>query len=214
MTAHAPHRSRTARRLLRCASAAAVLLAALAVAPAGAHDGPSVRTEASVVAPGHRYVLQGEGWFVGPRCETVVRISQRESHGFPVGTARVRDNGTFTFSRRVWRTARRGSRIVLDVTQDCDGTGTTQTARFKVGRDRKGCGAPVTIGGRAYDLTVFGGLGCGEAASVIGAFVDSGGEPEGWACASADRSVAGHDYACNQRDRPGRRVTALRVRDV
>jgi hypothetical protein len=36
-------------------------------------------------------------------------------------------------------------------------------------------------------------------------------EPAGWTCAHVDRRIAGHD---NDTARPGRRVEALRVREV
>ena len=91
---------------MRLALAVITLAAVVAAAPAGALDGPSVRSVAGVVAPGYRYVLRGEGWFVGPRCEPRVRVSQREAHGVRVGSARIRDNGTFTFSHAVPRAAR------------------------------------------------------------------------------------------------------------
>ena len=202
--------------LLRaCLGLVLVAAAALtATAPAGADDGPSVISEAGVVGPGHRYALRGEGWFVGPTCEPRVRISQRESHGVRVGSARIRDNGTFRFSRTVPPVARRGERIVLDVTQNCDGVGTTRTVRIKIGRDRRGCGGPLSVDGMAYDLTAFGGLSCTTAAKAIGAFIDTGIEPIGWTCAHVDRRIAGRDFACNEQARPGRRVEARRVREV
>jgi hypothetical protein len=203
-------------RRLRASVVLAVVAAGVpaAAAPAGAHDGPSVRSDAGVVSPGHRYALSGEGWFVGPRCEARVRISQREAHGFRVGSARVRDNGTFSFSHAVPREARRGTRIVLDVTQYCDGVGTSRTVRVRIGRDRHGCGGPLSVDGAAYDVTVIGGLGCDAGANAIGPFIDTRIEPDGWACAHVDRRIAGHDFACTEIGRPGRRVTALRVREV
>ena len=191
-----------------------VTVLALAAAPAGAHDGPSVTSDAGVVAPGHRYVLRGEGWFVGPRCKPRVQVSQREAHGVHVGSARIRDNGTFSFSHAIPRAARRGTRIVLDVTQFCDEVGTTRTARIRIGRDHHGCGGPLSVDQTAYDLTVFGGLGCDAGAKAIGAFIDTDIERAGWACAHVDRRVAGHDFACQQIARPGRRVEARRVREV
>ena len=118
-------------------------------------------------------MLRGEGWFVGPRCGARVWVSQREAHGFRVGSARVRDNGTFSFSHAVPREARRGTRIVLDVTQYCDGVGTSRTVRLRIGRDRHGCGGPLSVDETAYDLTVFGGLGCDAGANAIGAFIDT-----------------------------------------
>ena len=197
------------------AGAAAIAVAALAAAaPAGAHDGPSVTSDAGVVSPGHRYVLRGEGWFVGPRCGARVVVSQREAHGVRVGSARVRYNGTFRFSRAVPREARRGTRIVLDVTQFCDGVGTSRTATIRIGRDRRGCGGPLSVDEAAYDLTVIGGLGCAAGANAVGPFIDTGIDPAGWDCAHVDRRIAGHDYACIDIARPGRRVEARRVREV
>jgi hypothetical protein len=201
-------------RLLMALAAIAVAVVAATAASAGAHDGPLVISEADVVRPGDRYVLRGESWFVGPRCEDRVEVSQREAHGFRVGSARVRDNGTFSFSHRVPRGARLGTRIVLDVTQLCDGVGTSRTVKLKVGRARHGCGGPLSVDETAYDLTVFGGLGCSRGAHAIGAFIDTRIEPAGWTCAHVDRRIAGHDFACIETARPGRRVTALRVREV
>ena len=64
----------------------------VATAASGVADsGPSVISEAGVVRPGDRYVLQGDSWFVGPRCESRVQVSQRENQGVCVGSARVRD---------------------------------------------------------------------------------------------------------------------------
>ena len=203
------------RRLRTCAVPVVAAAAALAAtAPAGAHDGPSVRSDAGVVSPGHRYVLRGEGWFVGPRCGARVQISQREAHGVRVGSARIRDNGAFTVSHAVSREARRGTRIVLDVTQLCDGVGTSRTVRIRIGSDRHGCGRPLSGDGTAYEIAVIGGLGCGPGEAVIGDFIDLGIVPDGWACAPVDRRVAGHDFACIERARPGRRVEARRVREV
>jgi len=187
---------------------------AVAAASAGAHDGPSVSSAAGVVPAGERYVLQGESWFVGPRCEPRVELSQREAHGFRVGSARVRDNGTFTFSRRVPRSTPLGTRIVLDVTQFCDGVGTSRTVKLKVGRASHGCLSPLSVDEAAYDLRVFGGLGCSRGAHAIGAFIDTRIEPDGWSCAHVDRRIAGHDFACIESARPGRRVIARRVREV
>ena len=202
------------RRLRARVAAAAIVTAALAAAPAGAHDGPSVISDAGVVSPGHRYVLRGEGWFVGPRCGARVTVSQREAHGVRVGSTRIRGNGTFSFSHAVPREAHRGTRIVLDVTQYCDGVGASRTVRLRIGRDRHGCGRPLAGDGIAYDVTVIGGLGCAPGENAIGAFIDTRIEPAGWACALVDRRVAGHDVACNEIARPGRRVVALRVREV
>lgn len=206
----------THHRRLRARVAAPVLAAAAlaAAATASAHDGPSVRSDADIVSPGHRYVVRGEGWFVGPRCGARVSVSQREAHGVRVGSARIRDNGTFSFSHAVPREARRGTRIVLDVTQYCDGVGSSRTVRLSIGRDRHGCGRPLSDAETAYDITVIGGLGCAAGENAIGLFIDTRIEPAGWTCAHVDRRVAGHDFACTEIARPGRRVVARSVREV
>jgi hypothetical protein len=198
-------------RTLALVATAATLAAATAAA---ASAGPSVISEAGVVPPGGRYVLNGEGWFVGPRCEPRVVVSQRESHGVRVGSARVRDNGTFRFSHRVPGGTRRGTRIILDVTQLCDGVGTTRTVRLKVGKASRGCPEPLSVDRTAYAVKVFGGLGCSTGARAVGAFIDTDIEPAGWSCARVDRRIAGHDFECIETARPGRRVTARRVREV
>jgi hypothetical protein len=207
---HPADRRRLRTRVVPVVVAAAALAA---TAPAGAQDRPSVRSDADVVSPGHRYVLRGEGWFAGPRCGARAQISQREAHGVRVGSARIRDNGTFAFSHAVPREARRGTRIVLDVSQLCDGVGTSRTVRIGIGRDRRGCGRPLAGDGTAYAIAVVGGLGCGLGEEVIGDFIDLGIEPDGWACAHVDRRVADRDYdfACTESARPGRRVEARSV---
>src|SRR5262245_33632339 len=109
-------------RKLAIQLALACAAATLAIAgPAAAHAGPSVNSEAAAVRPGDRYVLDGEGWFAGPRCEPRAEIT---SDGSQVGTAPVGDTGTFSFARRVPRRTQLGARIVLHVTQYCDGIGT------------------------------------------------------------------------------------------
>jgi hypothetical protein len=141
-------------------------------------------------------------------------VSQRESHGVRVGSARVRDNGTFRFSHRVARGTPRGTRIVLDVTQLCDGVGTTRTVRLKVGKASRSCLKPLSVDRAAYVVKVFGGLGCRTGARAVGAFIDKGTEPRDWSCARVNRKIAGHDFECIETARPGRRVTARRVREV
>ncbi len=198
------------RKLALVASAATFATATAAAASAG----PSVISEAGVVPPGGKYVLDGEGWFVGPRCDQRVEVSHREGHGVRVGSARVRDNGTFRFSHRVPRGTPRGARIIVDVTQFCDGTGTTRTVRLKVGKASRSCPRPLSVDRAAYAIKVFGGLGCTTGAHAVGAFIDTGIEPAGWSCARVDRQIAGHDFECIETARPGRRVTARRVREV
>ena len=141
-------------------------------------------------------------------------VSQRESHGFRVGSARVRDNGTFTFSHRVPRSTPRGTRIVLDVTQLCDGVGTTRTVRLKVGKASRSCPEPLSVDSAAYVVKVFGGLGCATGTRKIRAFIHTDVEPVGWSCAHVDPKIAHHDFECIETARPGRRVTARRVREV
>jgi hypothetical protein len=199
------------RRLLLSALAAVMVTAPAA---ALAHSEPSATVSADLVRPGGTYLLAGEDWYLGAECEPRVTISQRESHGFRVGSAPVRADGTFSFSRRLPRAARSGSRIVLDVTQMCDGIGTTKTVRFRVGADKSDCSEPLTAGGSAHVVTVFGGLKCVRAMKVIGAFIETDRVPDGWSCAHVDRKAAGHDYACVDDRRPGLRVIARRVRET
>ena len=197
-----------------CASSLGVAAATLAVtATAVAQSGPSIITEADVVRPGDIYVVQGEQWFVGSGCRRHVDVSRREGHGVPLGRARVRDNGTFTFTRRVPRDAEHGP-VVLDVTQVCDGIGTTRTVRFRVGKSRRTCPGHIAVDGRAYIVAVHGGVRCRKGAEAIGAFIDTDIEPAGWLCAHASRKIAGHDFSCVEAERPGRRVTARRIREV
>ena len=197
------------------ALALAATAATFAIAgPAAAHAGPSVISEASVVRPGDRYVLDGEGWFVGPRCEPRVEVTRRASHGFQVGTATVGDTGTFSFARRVPRGTPLGARIVLDVSQYCDGIATTRTVRVRVGRARRTCGGSFAADGTAYLVKVFGGLSCAKGAAAVGPFVDSGIEPLGWSCAHVDAQLAGHDFYCVASAHLGLRVTARQIRAV
>jgi hypothetical protein len=216
---HLAARARTASRgalsltIVVLLSAFAAVMAA-AAASARADSAPSATAAADVVRPGGTNSLAGEGWYVGPRCEPRVTVSQREGHGFRVGSAPVRDNGTFSFSRRVPRSAARGARMVLDVTQMCDGVGTTRTVRFRIGKDRSDCPDPLSVAGSAHLVTVFGGLRCGRGFRAIGAFIETGSVPAGWDCANVDRKLAGHDYACVDVGRPGLRVIARRIRDV
>lgn len=200
---------------MRSALLAAAILAAVTTAtPAVAHDGPSVRSEAGVVRPGDRYALDGDGWSFAAGCAPRVEVSRGENHGVPVGVAPVRDDGTFRFSRRVPRGTPYGTRIVLDVTQYCDGIGTSRTVRLKVGAARRDCPGPLSVDETAYVVRVFGGLPCARGIEAIRAFIDTDIEPAGWSCAHADPRIAGHDFGCLQSDRPGRRVTARRVREV
>ena len=193
-------------------TAAAVALAT--AAPGVADAAPSVTSEAGVVRPGGRYVLVGDGWSLAGECAPRVEVSQREHHGFRLGSAPIRDDGTFRFSRRVPRRATYGTRIVLDVSQYCKGVATSRTVRIRVGAARRVCPGPLSVDGNAYLVKVVGGLGCARGANAVGPFIDTRIEPAGWSCAHVDRRIAGHDFACIETERPGRRVTARRIREV
>jgi hypothetical protein len=179
---------------------------AIATPAAAAAAGPSVISEATVVRPGDRYMLDGAGWFAGPRCEPRVEIS---GHGVRVGAAAVRDTGTFSFWRRVPRGTPRGTRIALDVTQYCAGVGTTRTVTLRVGRARRTCGGTMAAGGDAYRVKVFGGLSCASGAGAVGPFIDTGIAPPGWSCAPVDAQLA--DLYCVQSAHLGLRVTAHKL---
>jgi len=174
---------------------------------------PSVAPETRAVAAGDRYALFGEGWSVASGCDRRVQVSRRLGHGVPVGTAPIADDGTFVFSRRVPARARRGSRIVLDVTQYCDGIGTTRTVRLRVGRRAHVCSGPLSVDNEAYLLKTYGGLSCDEAAGAIGPFLDTGIDPDGFDCAKVDPRT-GHDAACVQVNHPSRRVSARHISEV
>ena len=200
---------------MRSALLTVATLAAVATAtPALAHDGPSVLSEAGVVRPGDRYAINGQGWFFADVCEPRVEVSRRETHAVPVGVAAVGDDGRFRFARRVPRDTPYGTRIVLDVTQYCDGIGTTRTVRIRVGAARRDCPNPLSVDETAYAVRVFGGLPCSKAVEAIAAFIDTDVVPVGWNCSHADPQIAGHDFGCLEIERPGRRVTARRVREV
>lgn len=178
---------------------------------------PSLSVAAGAVDPGERYVVRGHGWSRASECSRQVEISRRLGHGVRLGSAAVAEDGSFRFSQRVPQHARRGTRIVLDVTQYCrtDGgpIGTTRTVRIRVGRPVSGCLRPLSVDARAYVLAVSGGLRCREAAAAIGVFIDTGIEPPGFLCARLDART-GFDFACLRADRRVQRVTARRVREV
>lgn len=199
------------RRLLILTAGA---VAAAVAAPGVASTAPSVTSEAGVVRPGDRYVLAGAGWSRARACDPRVEVSQRERHGFRVGSAPIREDGTFHFSRSVPRRARYGARIVLDVSQYCDGIATSRTVTIRVGAARRVCAGPLSVDGSAYLIKVYGGLACATGADAVGPFIDTRIEPAGWRCAHVDRRITGHDFACTQTDRPGRRVTARQIREV
>ena len=174
---------------------------------------PSVTPETRVVAAGERYALFGAGWSTAAECAPRVEISRRLAHGIRVGSAPVADDGTFVFSRRIPARAKRGSRVVLDVTQYCDGIGTSRTVRLRVGPRAHTCSGPLSTDGKAYLLKVLGGLSCEAGAGAIGPFLDTGIDPDGFDCATVDPRT-GHDAACVQANHPSRRVTARHINEV
>jgi hypothetical protein len=174
--------------------------------------GPSISPDARRVPAGKKYVLHGSGWAVGGGCDAEVQVSRRLAHGVPVGSARIADDGTFTFMRRIPRNARRGSRIVLDVTQLCSGIGTTRTVIVRVMRRARTCPGTIAVNGRAYVLETWGGLGCASA-KAIGPFLDADISPDGFDCELTDPRV-GYHAACTVQVRPAQRVTARRIKEV
>ena len=190
-----------------------VLAAAVPAAASGAPR-PTVAPQLDTVPAGRAYVLEGSGWGAEAGCERRVRVTRTLGHGITVGTARVASDGSFTFRRRVPRAARDGARIALDVLQFCDGVArTSRRVTIEVGRGRL-CPGPIAVDGTAYLLGVYDGLGCASGAGAVGPFIGTGIDPDGFDCAHVDRRIAGHDYACVDLERPGRRVTARHVREV
>jgi hypothetical protein len=184
-----------------------------AAAAATAAGGPSVRPDSRLVSRGDRYTLAGRGWGTGGGCEPRIRISQTFGHGVPVGSARIRDDGTFTFSRRIPRATEAGTRLRFDATQFCDGIGTTRSATVRVGRAVHGCQGPLVVGGEAYDLRIWAGLTCATGADAIGPFLDTHIDPDGFSCAHVDPAT-GHDAVCTKQANPASRVTARHVSEV
>ena len=206
-------------RTASCIGAAALAAALAALAPAGAaampaaNAGPSVRVDSTLVSAGDTYVLAGSDWSVDDGCEPRVRISRTLGHGVRVGSAAVRADGSFTFSRRIPRDTARGARLVLDATQYCDGLGTTRSATVRVGRPEHGCPGSIGVDGEAYVLRVTAGLRCARGARAIGPFLDTDLEPWGFLCAWTDPKV-GHDAVCMRASNPASRVTARHIREV
>ena len=206
------------RPLMRAGLGLAVALAAIpAASGAAAPVTPSLTLAAGTVGPGERYVVHGEGWSRASGCSRQVQVSRRLRHGVRLGSAAVAEDGSFRFSRRVPGRARRGARIVLDVTQYCrtdaGSVGTTRTVRIRVGRPAIECLRPLSVDATAYVLAVSGGLRCREGAEAIGSFIDTGIEPPGFLCSRLG-APTGLDFVCLRTDRPVRRVTARRIREV
>jgi hypothetical protein len=192
-----------------------VVLWLAAAAPSSA-AGPSVSPDARRVPAGEKYVLHGSGWAAGDGCDAQVHVSRRLGHGIGLGGARVADDGTFTFMRRIPRSAHAGSRIVLDVTQFCDSemdtVGILKTAVVRVMRRAHTCPGTIAVKGRAYVLETWGGLGCASA-KAIGPFLDAHISPDGFDCGLTDPRV-GYHAACTVQVRPRQRVTARRIKEV
>jgi hypothetical protein len=183
-------------------------------APAAtAAAGPSVRADSRLVSRGDRYALSGRGWAAGDGCASRIRISQTFGHGVPVGSARIGDDGSFTFRSRIRRDTKAGTRLRFDATQFCDGVGTTRSATVRVGRAPHGCAGPLSVAGDAYALRVWAGLTCSSGAAAIGPFLDTHIDPDGFACAHVDPAT-GHDAVCTKETNPASRVTARRLSEV
>lgn len=74
----------------------AVTIVAMAV-PATAQARPRVSATPASVRFGHVQLVSGHGWAVNEFCRRTVRLFlQSAQNRFSIGTARVRDNGTFT----------------------------------------------------------------------------------------------------------------------
>ena len=190
------------------------LSAALPAVAASADDGPLVRPDSKLVSAGDSYSLVGEGWYVGSHCEPRVQITRTLRHGVRVGSARVRDNGTFTFTRRIARSTKRGTRLRLAATQYCDGIGQTRTTTVRVGRPEHDCPGFITVDEQAYVLRVTAGMSCSDGAGAVGPFIDTDIEPAGFLCSRADPAIAGYDAACQKTGNPASRVTARHISEV
>ncbi len=78
------------------AALAAAVLAPAAKAPAA--DGPRLQATPDPVRFGETLTVRGRGWPVNEFCSRRVRLSLRsDQNAFPLGTARVRESGRFTF---------------------------------------------------------------------------------------------------------------------
>jgi hypothetical protein len=177
----------------------------LALALSAAAIGPQAAAHPPTIGPEGAYRLAGRGWSVEARCERSVEVSRRLSHGVLVGSAAVRDDGTFRFRRRA-AGSRAGSRLVLDVTQYCgqgsgddpSRIGTTRTVTVRVVGTRS-CPGPLDD----LRLRVRGGLGCRAGRRVLERFLASGASPSGWDCAH----LSGGGEACQDALGSGRSVT-------
>ena len=151
---------------------------------------------------------------MGSHCEPRVHITRTLRHGVRVGSAPIRDNGTFTFTRRIARSTRPGPRLRLEATQYCDGIGQTRTTTVHVGRPEHGCPGLITVDGKAYVLRVTAGMSCSRGAGAVGPFIDTDIEPSGFLCSGADPAIAGYDAACQKVDNLASRVTARHISEV
>jgi len=199
---------------LFCA-AAAIAAAPAAVLPGAAagHDGPAMAPDSRLVSAGDSYSLVGEGWSTGDGCESRVWITRMLNHSVPAGSARIRDDGSFTFIRRIPRSTPAGARLRFQGTQYCDGIGTTREATVRVGRPEHGCPGSIGVDGKAYVLRVTAGLRCARGAGAIGPFIDTDIPPLGFECAWSDPAV-GYDAVCTKAGNRASRVTARRISEV
>lgn len=193
------------------------LLALGAAVPATAADGPSVRVTPGPIAPGAPYVLRGSGWSLAPGCDVAVEVAVRAGHGAVIGSAPIAGDGTFRFRRGTAAAVKPGERTILDVTQFCEApgdmrVGTTRTVTVRIAA-RRGCGMPLSVGGRAYDVKVDPALACSRGMRVLRSFLTTGASPDGWRCAHLG-ARAKDDEACVERAGTSRRVTARRVKEV
>ena len=84
------------RTALALAAATAFLL--VAGAPGRAASSPALRLSPNPVGYGETLVVKGRGWPVIEFCKRKVRLSLRsDQNAFPIGRARVRSTGRFTF---------------------------------------------------------------------------------------------------------------------
>jgi hypothetical protein len=150
---------------------------------------------------------------VADGCEREIEVTRVLEHGAPVGSARVRKDGSFTFSRRIPRSAKAGSRLRFLATQYCDGIGTSRSATVRVGRPEHGCPGSIAVDGKAYVLRVSAGLRCARGARAIGPFIDTDIPPLGFDCARSDPAV-GYDAVCTKAGNQASRVTARHIREV
>lgn len=75
------------------------------------------------------------------------------------------------------------------------------------------CPYPLSVHGRAYQVTVHGRLGCTKGGNALGAFLAAHIDPDGFDCAMTDPRTGG-DAACVRTSDRSARVVARRVHEV